>query len=303
MYARNGHFTRGSCVGQDVSSFCSARTVVQDSTLKDVPSSPVPRLYEHKPTPLRRFESRRYRSQVHKVLDNGLKPILCIGESKEEYEAGLNKEVHSLECVRPLLCLVLFAYPSACFGGAFVSPQLGGQIRRQKRRLFRHTSFLYSFNLAFFFTTLSWHCVCVRFCFCVGPALIKPTSRAPNLASRCPVPLSPPFRSVPCRWGRVCRACPPSRWRTWSSRTSRWVNFSRPCVRLNGRDSASVGKVCGDFVTQHHCYFTSIRSHFGLSCDLTLSGQIRARLLLYIAPVSALLCDNCVVSDELLETK
>ena len=94
----------------------------KNSTLKDVPSSPVPRLYEHKPTPLRRFESRRYRSQVHKVLDNGLKPILCIGESKEEYEAGLNKEVHSLECVGPLLCLVLFACPSACFGGAFVSP-------------------------------------------------------------------------------------------------------------------------------------------------------------------------------------
>lgn len=27
------------------------------------------------------------------MLDAGLKPILCIGESKEEYEAGLNKEV------------------------------------------------------------------------------------------------------------------------------------------------------------------------------------------------------------------
>lgn len=33
------------------------------------------------------------RKQVRKVLDNGLKPILCIGESKEEYESGLNKEV------------------------------------------------------------------------------------------------------------------------------------------------------------------------------------------------------------------
>lgn len=32
--------------------------------------------------------------QVRKVLDNGLKVILCIGESKEEYEAGLNKEVN-----------------------------------------------------------------------------------------------------------------------------------------------------------------------------------------------------------------
>lgn len=27
------------------------------------------------------------------MLDDGLKPILCIGESKDEYEAGLNKEV------------------------------------------------------------------------------------------------------------------------------------------------------------------------------------------------------------------
>ncbi|CAN0370186.1 unnamed protein product [Ectocarpus sp. 6 AP-2014] len=31
--------------------------------------------------------------KVHKVLDQGLKAILCIGESKEEYEAGLNKEI------------------------------------------------------------------------------------------------------------------------------------------------------------------------------------------------------------------
>jgi hypothetical protein len=31
--------------------------------------------------------------KVRKVLDAGMSPILCIGESKEEYEAGLNKEV------------------------------------------------------------------------------------------------------------------------------------------------------------------------------------------------------------------
>jgi len=31
--------------------------------------------------------------KIHKVLDAGLKPILCIGETKDEYEAGLNKMV------------------------------------------------------------------------------------------------------------------------------------------------------------------------------------------------------------------
>lgn len=35
--------------------------------------------------------------KVHKVLNNGLKPILCIGESKEEYEAGLNKEICAVQ--------------------------------------------------------------------------------------------------------------------------------------------------------------------------------------------------------------
>ncbi|CAM9221338.1 unnamed protein product [Pylaiella littoralis] len=35
--------------------------------------------------------------KVHKVLDQGLKAILCIGESKEEYEAGLNKEICAVQ--------------------------------------------------------------------------------------------------------------------------------------------------------------------------------------------------------------
>eukprot|EP01084_Bolivina_argentea_P289812 497735_1 len=35
--------------------------------------------------------------KVHKVLDNEMKPILCIGESKEEYEAGLNKDICAVQ--------------------------------------------------------------------------------------------------------------------------------------------------------------------------------------------------------------
>ena len=31
--------------------------------------------------------------KVKKVLKEGLNPVLCIGETKEEYEAGLNREV------------------------------------------------------------------------------------------------------------------------------------------------------------------------------------------------------------------
>lgn len=31
--------------------------------------------------------------KVHKVLAAGLKPILCIGETKDEYELGINKLV------------------------------------------------------------------------------------------------------------------------------------------------------------------------------------------------------------------
>ncbi len=37
--------------------------------------------------------------KVHKVLAAGLKPILCIGETKDEYELGINKLVRAV-CVR-----------------------------------------------------------------------------------------------------------------------------------------------------------------------------------------------------------
>lgn len=40
--------------------------------------------------------------KVRKVLDAGLKPILCIGESKEEYEAGLNKEICAVQLGKDL---------------------------------------------------------------------------------------------------------------------------------------------------------------------------------------------------------
>ncbi|CAB1112613.1 unnamed protein product [Ectocarpus sp. CCAP 1310/34] len=41
--------------------------------------------------------------KVHKVLDQGLKAILCIGESKEEYEAGLNKEICAVHIGKGLM--------------------------------------------------------------------------------------------------------------------------------------------------------------------------------------------------------
>lgn len=54
---------------------------------------------------------------MHKVLDNGLKAILCIGESKEEYEAGLNKEVKIcvfLSCIGSLRRPVYMFWLSYC---------------------------------------------------------------------------------------------------------------------------------------------------------------------------------------------
>ena len=37
------------------------------------------------------------RFQVHAILDSGMSPILCIGESRVEYESGLAKEVCSTQ--------------------------------------------------------------------------------------------------------------------------------------------------------------------------------------------------------------
>lgn len=40
--------------------------------------------------------------KVKKVLAEGLKPVLCIGETKEEYEAGLNQEVCAIQLMQDL---------------------------------------------------------------------------------------------------------------------------------------------------------------------------------------------------------
>ena len=50
--------------------------------------------------------------KVKKILKEGLKPVLCIGETKDEYEAGLNHEVRcdaSDSSPRPFLRLTLCA--------------------------------------------------------------------------------------------------------------------------------------------------------------------------------------------------
>lgn len=40
--------------------------------------------------------------KVKKALKDGLKPLLCIGESKEEYEAGLNQQVCAIQLLKDL---------------------------------------------------------------------------------------------------------------------------------------------------------------------------------------------------------
>ena len=40
--------------------------------------------------------------KVKKVLQAGLKPVLCIGESKAEYEAGLNQQVCAIQLLKGL---------------------------------------------------------------------------------------------------------------------------------------------------------------------------------------------------------
>lgn len=45
--------------------------------------------------------------KLHKVLAAGLNPILCIGETKDEYELGLNKLVRGpLDIAVFLACVV-----------------------------------------------------------------------------------------------------------------------------------------------------------------------------------------------------
>lgn len=68
--------------------------------------------------------------KVKKVLTEGLKPVLCIGETKEEYDAGLNQEVCAVQLLKDLQFVtkeemkdVVFAYePVWAIGTGLVCP-------------------------------------------------------------------------------------------------------------------------------------------------------------------------------------
>ena len=68
--------------------------------------------------------------KVKKVLTEGLKPVLCIGETKEEYEAGLNQEVCAVQLLKDLALVskeemkdVILAYePVWAIGTGLVCP-------------------------------------------------------------------------------------------------------------------------------------------------------------------------------------
>jgi triosephosphate isomerase len=69
--------------------------------------------------------------KVIKVLNEGLKPVLCIGESREEYEAGLNHEVCAIQIMKDLkgvtaeqMAHVVLAYePVWAIGTGLVCPK------------------------------------------------------------------------------------------------------------------------------------------------------------------------------------
>jgi len=68
--------------------------------------------------------------KVKKVLSEGLLPLLCIGETKEEYEAGLNREVCEVQLLKDLdgvspedMAKVVIAYePVWAIGTGLVCP-------------------------------------------------------------------------------------------------------------------------------------------------------------------------------------
>ncbi len=68
--------------------------------------------------------------KVAKVLKEGLRPVLCIGESQEEYEAGLNHEVCAIQLLKDLsevsaedMTKVVIAYePVWAIGTGLVCP-------------------------------------------------------------------------------------------------------------------------------------------------------------------------------------
>jgi len=82
--------------------------------------------------------------KVKKVLKEGLYPVLCIGETKEEYEAGLNREVCALQLLKDLsevtpdeMSRVVFAYePVWAIGtGLVCPPELAQEVHSYIRSL------------------------------------------------------------------------------------------------------------------------------------------------------------------------
>lgn len=49
-----------------------------------------------------RDDDKAINRKVKKVLNEGLSPVLCIGETREEYEAGLNHEVCAIQILKDL---------------------------------------------------------------------------------------------------------------------------------------------------------------------------------------------------------
>ena len=68
--------------------------------------------------------------KVKKILKDGLKPVLCIGETREEYEAGLNHEVCAVQLMKDLVGVspeemlnIVIAYePVWAIGSGLVCP-------------------------------------------------------------------------------------------------------------------------------------------------------------------------------------
>jgi len=73
--------------------------------------------------------------KVKKVLTEGLKPVLCVGESREEYDAGLNQEVCAIQMLKDLALVtkeemknVIFAYePVWAIGTGLTCPAAKAQ--------------------------------------------------------------------------------------------------------------------------------------------------------------------------------
>jgi len=69
--------------------------------------------------------------KVKKALQDGLKPVLCIGESKDEYEAGLNQQVCAIQLLKDLqdvspdqMLNIIIAYePVWAIGTGLVCPK------------------------------------------------------------------------------------------------------------------------------------------------------------------------------------